>query len=166
MNKRCVWLAPTLSVLLLASCASTRYARRDLVTDPFPEAQTEVREAFNVIINDAETANVSGVRTSHLESDKFTKFGGQVFDRQDVEQCNESETAGITSIQDLKYEVKDQKIDVFGDVAIMTFYSHISFKKDGESFQPIARQTIVFLKTADGWKIIHEHVTPKAGFGQ
>ncbi len=148
------------STLLFASCAATP----DLAHAPFPEAQAEVKEAFRVIINDAKNADVARLRESHLNSGKFTKFGGQVFDRQDVEQTNESETAGVTSIHDLEYEVRDQKIDVFGDVAVMTFYSHISFKKDGESFQPIARQTIVFLKTADGWKIIHEHVTPKAWY--
>ncbi len=33
MNKRYVWLAPMLSVLLLASCAGTKHVRQDLIHD-------------------------------------------------------------------------------------------------------------------------------------
>ena len=45
-------------------------------------------------------------------------------------------------------------------------YSHVSFKKDGEVMQRSGRHTLVFLKTVDGWKIIHEHGTPKMCFEQ
>ncbi len=148
----------------VGGCASTR--ARDIAHYPYPEAQAELRETLNAIYNDAATANVSGLRAIHLKSDKFTKFGPRGFDRQDVEQCNESEAAFFTSIQDFESEVKDLKIDVFGEVAIMTYYPHVSFKKDGEVRQGSSRQTLVFLKTADGWKIIHEHGTPKAKFEQ
>lgn len=165
MNKRYVWLAPMLSVLLLASCAGTRDARRDLAHYTFPEAQAEIQETLNAIINDVETANVQGLRDSHLNSDKFTKFGG-TFERINVDQCNEGEIAGVTSVQDLKFEMKDRKIDVFGDVAIMTCYNHFTVRDDGELKSDVARNTLVFLNTADGWKIVHEHVTPKTCFEQ
>ena len=140
-------------------------ATRDLAHYPFPEAQAELRKVLDGIIHDAETANVQGLRDSHLNSDKFTKFGG-TFERINVDQCNEGEIAGVTSVQDLKFEMKDRKIDVFDDVAIMTCYNHFSFRDGGNRKQRIARNTLVFLKTADGWKIVHEHVTPKACFEQ
>ena len=56
------------------------------------------------------------------------------------------------------------EIDVFGDVAIMTCYNHFSYKDNGGREQRVARNTLVFLKTDDGWKIVHEHVTPKQCF--
>ena len=124
------------------------------------------RRKWDYIIDDAEAANVAGLRESHLASDKFTKFDGREFERQNVEQCNESEAALFTSAQDIKLEMKDRKIDVFGDVAIMTCYNHFSYLDDGELRRGVARNTLVFLKTADGWKIVHEHVTPKACFDQ
>ena len=70
MNKRYVWPAPMLSVLLLASCAATR----DLAHYMFPKAQAKIHATLNAIINDAETTNVQNLRDSHLNSDKFTKF--------------------------------------------------------------------------------------------
>lgn len=166
MNKRYVWLAPMLSVLLLASCAGTRDARYDIAHYTFPEAQAELRQVLRGIINDGKTKNVASLRTSHLNSDKFTKFGGRRFDRQDFELCNEIEAANATLRQDFEYDPKDLKIDVFGEVAIMTYYPHVSFKKDGEAVRYSSRQTLVFLSTPDGWKIIHEHRTPKAWYEQ
>ena len=36
--------------------------------------------------------------------------------------------------------------------------------QNGESKKARGRQTLVFLNTADGWKIVHEHGTPEAKF--
>lgn len=152
-----------LAAVQMVGCASTE--SRDLAHYPFLKAQSEIHDTLDAIINDVETANVQGLRDSHLNSDKFTKFGG-TFERINVDQCNDDETAGVTSVQDLKFEMKDRKIDVFGDVAIMTCYNHFSHKGDGELRRGVARNTLVFLKTADGWKIVHEHVTPKSCFEQ
>jgi ketosteroid isomerase-like protein len=56
-------------------------------------------------------------------------------------------------------EVKDLKIDVFGEIGIATYYPHVSFEKEGKQNAGSARQTLVFLKTSDGWKIVHEYGT-------
>jgi hypothetical protein len=145
------------------SGGDSRGAHRHQIHDPFHESQAEIREVLIDIINDVETANVLGLRDSHLNSDKFTKFGG-TFERINIDQCIEGEIAGITSVRDLRFEMKDRKIDVFGDVAIMTCYNHFSYKDNGGREQRVARNTLVFLKTDDGWKIVHEHVTPKQCF--
>ena len=105
------------------------------------------------------TANIEGLKAAHLVSDKFTKFGPRNFNRQDVASTNESEAAFFTSISDLNMEVKDLKIDVFGDFGIATYYPHFSFVQDGEEKKGSSRQTLVFLKTKKGWKIVHEHGT-------
>ena len=162
MNNRNGCLPLLLPALPLASCATTR----DLAHDPFPKAQAELREVFNAMIEDAIAGDVQGLRAGHLDSDKFTKFGGDKFGRVDVDECIEGEAAGLTGVRDLKLEHKDLRIDVFGDAAIMTCYLHLSWRVDGEPMSDVARNTLVFLNTADGWKIVHEHVTRKACFGQ
>jgi ketosteroid isomerase-like protein len=63
-------------------------------------------------------------------------------------------------------EATDVKIDVFGDVAVLTEYFHLSHTVDGEPELVDVRVTLVFLKTVDGWKIVHEHVTGKNCFDQ
>ena len=139
--------------LPVIGCAATR----DSADYPFPEAQAELRQVLEDIINDVETANAVGLREGHLRTDKFTKFPGRTYDRMNFQQTIEVETGSITSKQDYKYEARDLKVDVFGDVGIVTYYPHRSYKLDGETVEYSARQTLVFLKTDDGWKIIHEH---------
>ncbi len=160
MTKKYCTLTPLmLALVLLNSCANVR--RHQTIHEPYPEAQAELREVVESIGRDAMAANINGLRAAHLDSDKFTKFGPRSFERQDVEQTNESEAAFFGSIQNLKYEARDLKIDVFGDIGIATYYPHVSFVQDGERKTGSGRQTLVFLKTNDGWKLVHEHGTPK-----
>lgn len=162
MKKTRGWRIRLLPALFLfVSCTSERPPQRDLINDSFPEAQAELREVIKSIVRDAMTANVEGLQAVHLVSGKFTKFGPRNFDRQDVASTNESEAAFFGSISKFNQEVKDLKIDVFGDIGIATYYTHVSFVQEGEEKTGSGRQTLVFLKTKDGWKIVHEHGTPK-----
>ena len=146
-------------VAILSGCE--RHSERDLINDSFTEAQAELQEVLKVIVNDAETANIEGLKSAHLVSDKFTKFGPRSYNRQDVSSTNKSEEIFFGSISSYKQEIKDLKIDVFGDIGIATYYPYVSFKQDGEAKSGSGRQTLVFLKTEYGWKIIHEHGTSK-----
>lgn len=145
--------------LFLISCEIE--SKSDIITESYPEAQEEIREVIYSIISDAETANIEGLKASHLASDKFTKFGPRNFNRQDVISTNNSEEEFFGTITNYRQEIKDLKIDVFGDIGIATYYPHVSFIQDGVGKSGSGRQTLVFLRTGDGWKIIHEHGTPK-----
>jgi len=146
---------------LILSCVAADNSRIDVIDETFPEAQAELQAVLNEIYDDAMTANIEGLEAIHLNSPKFTKFGPRSFERQNVEQTNASEASFFSSISDLKVELKDIKIDVFDDVAITTFYPTYTLKKEGEVVEGMSRQTLVFLKTSEGWKIIHEHGTPQ-----
>jgi hypothetical protein len=127
--------------------------------EPDLKAQEELRAAVLSIASDAMSANIEGLQAIHLNSEKFSKFGPRSFERQDVSSTNESEAAFFSSVSDLKYEVRDLRIDVFDDVGIATYYPHVTFLKDGERNEVNGRQTLVFIRTPDGWKIVHEHGT-------
>ena len=153
-----------LATMQLLGCAST--PKYDLAHHPFPEAQTEVREALWAMIRDAEGGDVIGSREAHLDSEKFTRFGTRRYERQNLEQCIESETANLNSLEDFKYEPRELKIDVFGDVAVVTYYPHYTAIKNGQAIQRSGRQTLVYVRTGDDWKIAHEHHSTKLGFEQ
>lgn len=152
--------------VILAICGflaltGARYSDWDSIRDPFPEEQAEVREVVRLIVKDMESANIEGLKAAHLKSDKFTKFGPRSFERQDLDSTNSSEAAFFGSISNFKQENRELKIDVFGDMAIATYYPHVSFVQNGEEKERSGRQTLVFLKTPEGWKIVHEHGTPR-----
>jgi ketosteroid isomerase-like protein len=157
----CALLAAAAS-LVLAGCAVEEQEAKDLVNDPFSDRESEIREAVLSIKKDIESSNIEGLQAIHLESDKFTKFGPRNFDRQDVASTNQSEAAFFSSITDAKYEARDLKIDVFGDVGIATYYPEVSLMRDGNAVEVSGRQTLVFLKTDSGWKLVHEHGTVRS----
>lgn len=146
---------------LFSSCTDNETSRQEIIEDPFIDSQNEIEATIYSIIRDAEEANVMGLKSAHLESAKFSKFGPRNFERQDLKSTNETEEAFFTSISDYKQEVRDLKIDVFDDVAIATYYPLVSFIQKGERVTSSGRQTFVFLRTDDGWKLIHEHGTPE-----
>ena len=159
--KKTYSLLTSLIFVLLVSCTNNMDYQDDLINDSILKARVEIRDVIMSIVEDAETANIEGLRNAHLISDRFTKFGPRRFDRQNVKSANESESAFFSSISNFKQEVRDLKIDIFDDIAIATYYPYVSFVQDGVEKKGNGRQTLVFLKTNNGWKIIHEHGTPQ-----
>lgn len=145
--------------LLYCACAVEEQGAKDIVDEPFVDQESEIREAIMSIKSDIESSNIEGIQDAHLNSERFTKFGPRRFERQDVSSANASEAAFFGSIKNVKYEVNDLKIDVFGEVGIATYYPEVSFVRDGSNVTVSGRQTFVFLKTDSGWKLIHEHGT-------
>jgi len=162
MSKRCVWIISVIAAhFVLVGCTSDNQPERDVVNDSFPDAQAELREVIQSIRNNVMTANIDGIQAIHLESNKFTKFGPRSFERQDLASTNQSEAAFFSSVSITEYEVTDLKIDVFGNIGIATFHPQVTSVKNGEESRASGRQTLVFLKTQTGWKIVHEHGTGK-----
>lgn len=155
-RSRCLLLIAAASLAFLCSCGASEEHRNQTSV---LQAQKELRAAIQSIADDAMSANIEGLQAIHLDSDRFSKFGPRSFTRQDVRSTNESEAAFFSSVTGMNYEVQDLKIDVFDDVGIVTYYPHVTFVKEGERREVQGRQTLVFLKTSDGWKIIHEHGT-------
>ncbi len=122
-------------------------------------AQNEIREVVLRIKADIESSNIQGLQNIHFLSDKFTKFGPRNFERQDVTSTNKSEAKFFSSISEVSYLVNDLKIDIFGNVGIATYYPEVSFIKNGKRLESTGRQSLVFLLTDSGWKLVHEHGT-------
>lgn len=151
-------------VLPLIGCASL--AKRDLAHDPFPEAREEVRKVVQSMIDASTSGDVDTLSAHHLNTDKFTRFGGDKFERVGYEKCIAVESAFFSAIKDLAWDMQGLKIDVFGDVAVVTVMPEFSFTLNGQAAEGATRLTLVFLKTSDGWKIVHEHGTPKVWYEQ
>ena len=111
-------------------------------------------------MEDANNSNIPELKSAHFQSPKFSKFGPRIASRQDVDQTNRSETEHFQQIKETKLVIEDLKIDIFDQVGIATYYNNFSFIKNNNIVQGIGRVTLVFLRTEDGWEIIHEHSSP------
>jgi len=100
----------------------------------------------------------------HLQDKSFSKFDEfPPFSRQDINQAIAYEQAAFVNLSDYQYRIEDMKIDLIDDIAIVTFHLDYSgvfvndYSFEGKSVHSRSRVTMVFSKTEEGWKIVHEH---------
>lgn len=135
-------------------------AKIDLLNNQFPEAQQEIMETFGAIAQSLKDGDMDKLISFHAYGPKFTEFkkgeprnGGEA-----NETFERTVFGGVTEV--VKFDAKDLRIAVYGDVANVTFHSdfHLKF---GEDLVVVNDQiTLLFLNTNDGWKIVHEHHSP------
>lgn len=102
----------------------------------------------------------------HAPSPLFTKFDeNPPYTRQSSEQAFMYEQAAFANISDYTYRVDDLRIDLFGETAVSTFYLTYNgmfvndYSFEGSPVSSRVRVTMVLVKTKDGWKIAHEHMS-------
>lgn len=132
----------------------------DLINDEFPEAKHEVMETFGAIAQSIKDKDLDRLISFHAYSPKFTEFkNGEHRNGGEANEANERNLFGSVN-EVVKFDAKDLKIAVYGDVANLTFHSdfHLKF---GEDLVVVNNQiTLLFVKTTDGWKMVHEHHSP------
>ncbi len=158
-------LVVTLGVLIVGckqeeKKEETKEVHIDLINDEFPEAKREVMETYETIAQILKQGDMDKLIALHAYSPKFTEFkNGEL--RNDGK-ANESYERRVfsTVTEVVKFDSNDLKIAVYGDVANVTFHSDFHFKF-GEDLVIVNDQiTLLFVKTENGWKIVHEHHSP------
>ncbi len=132
----------------------------DLITPEFLEAKQEVKETWDAIEQSLRDGDIEKLISFHAYSPKFTEFkNGEPRNGGAANEAFERQVFGaVTEV--VRFEADDLKIDVYGDVANLTFHSdfHLKF---GEDLVIIKEQTsLLFVRTNTGWKIVHEHHSP------
>jgi hypothetical protein len=153
----------TIWIIALAMCtaglSSTLSAKStgtsDVATDPFPDAQAQVRKRLNDIWINMAAKDLAKQESFHLYGPKFTEFkDGQP--RGDAEENKEL----IGALTEPKVEMKDLSVAVYGDTAIATFNGDFSGKIGGKPIAMKQGATMVFVRYRGDWKIVHEHFSP------
>ena len=132
----------------------------DLINDEFPEAQQEIMETFGAIAQSIKDGDMDKLISFHAYGPKFTEFkdGAPRNGGEDNESYERSLFGSVTEV--VKFDAKDLKIAVYGDVANVTFHSDFQLKF-GDDLVVVNNQiTLLFVKTNEGWKLVHEHHSP------
>lgn len=146
-------------ITMFFSCISICQTK-DLINDEFPEAQAEVMETFGEMAQSIKDGDLDKLISYHAYGPKFTEFNaGQPRVGSKENEAHEREVFGsVTEV--VKFEANDLKIAVYGDVANVTFHSNFELMF-GEDLVVVNDQiTLLFVKTIDGWKMVHEHHSP------
>lgn len=142
--------------LTLTSCKT----QVDLINDEFPVAKQEVLETFGAIAQSIKDGDLDKLIAFHAYGPKFTEFkNGEPRNGDEANETHERNLFGsVTEV--IKFDANDLQIAVYGEVANLTFHSdfHLKF---GEDLVIVNNQiTLLFVKTKEGWKMVHEHHSP------
>ena len=152
--------------LLFTSCkekeqnVEVKEVKIDLVNDEFPEAKQEVIETFIGIAQSIKDGDMDKLISYHAYGPKFTEFkNGEPRNGSEANEAHERNVFGsVTEV--VKFDANDLQVAVYGDVANVTFHSDFQLKF-GEDLVVVNDQiTLLFVKTNNGWKMVHEHHSP------
>ena len=132
----------------------------DLINTDFPEAKKELIDTWALIEQSLREGDIDKLIAFHGYSPKFTEYkNAEAVNDAEANESFERNTFGaVTEV--VKFDTKDFKVAVYGDVANVTFQTdfHLKF---GDNLAVINEQTtLLFVRTDNGWKIVHEHHSP------
>jgi hypothetical protein len=177
MKTRLVLAVILTSFILFTGCSDNDDSSQtqtipDLISPTYPEEQQEVMETFGAIGqaitagagNGADSMEMDQLIAFHAYGPKFTEFNeGQAFDSAGNE-ANERTFFGETVDPGgvVKFAAVDGtlKIAVYGNVASLTFISDFHLMIGGDLLIVNNLISLLFVKTNDGWKLVHEHHSP------
>jgi ketosteroid isomerase-like protein len=154
-----------LFMLLISSCeeAHTQViadeSNVDIINDQFPEAQDEIKAVLDGIFKSLQEKDADKLISYHIYGPKFTEFRDAAR-RFNSEENEEHERGLIGAISGFDYNLGDLAINVFGDVAVVTFHADFRPTIGGDVVQIWELTTLVFVKVNGDWKITHEHHSP------
>jgi len=153
--------------LLITSCneeagqnSKAEAVKIDLINDEFPEAKQEVIKTFQGIAQSIIDHDIDKLISYHAYGPKFTEFkdGQPRNGGEDNETYERNLFGAVTEV--VKFGADDLQVAVYGDVANVTFHSDFQLKF-GEDLVVVNNQiSLLFVKTGDGWKLVHEHHSP------
>jgi ketosteroid isomerase-like protein len=122
---------------------------------PPPSVEDEII-ALTYKIWKAENENDMSVRNKYI-SDDYTEFNSGYSTRIDGKAKNFNlSDANFTAGSSLANEMLNPKVQVFGDVAILTYnYAGVIKENDGNVRSTKAKSTRVYVKMNGDWKLVH-----------
>ena len=127
--------------------------------------QSEIIQIINTFFEVGKTKNLSPLRAIQLNDPRFSSFSDvPPLDLKDYSTTIALEELRFVSISDYNYEIKNPKVSIFENSAIVTFQlkqsGMIVDNKafTGEFFTMEDRATFVLVKMPK-WKIVHFHLS-------
>jgi len=128
--------------------------------------RSEVEALIRAFFDAGKNKDLTTLADFHGPRDQFTKFDeNPPYTRQNSEEAYVYEQAAFANISDYSYSIDDLKIDLFGDVAIATFYLSYSgmfvndYSFEGSPVRAKTRVTMALARTLKGWRVVHEHLS-------
>ncbi|MCE9651825.1 MAG: nuclear transport factor 2 family protein [Nitrosarchaeum sp.] len=125
----------------------------------------EIIKIIETLFESGKTKDFSSLRDIHLNDHRFSSFSDlPPYDLKDFQNTVELEELKFISISDYDYQIKNPKISVFGNAAVVALELNqkgmlVDTKAyTGEHISIDGRATFVLIKQPT-WKIVHIHLS-------
>ena len=125
----------------------------------------EIIQVIDALFEAGKTKDFSHLKDIHLNDPKFSSFSDlPPYDLKDFQTTLDLEELKFVSISDYDYQIKNPKISVFGDTAVVAMQINqkgmlVDTKAyTGEHISIEGRATFVLIKKPT-WKIVHIHLS-------
>ena len=146
-------------ILLIIGC---NQIDQDIVNSTYPEEQEVIKNLVQEIFDTVSRKDADKLDAFHLYGSKFTRLSEGSPVRFDAESTKKMESESVAALDKFNFKIEDTKADIFGKIAIATFFIDYSFKMGEIEGKAKESCTIVFVKDNETWKITHEHFSPVA----
>jgi len=133
---------------------------------PSDKDKNDVEKAIRAFFEAGRNKDLTTLADFHVSRDQFTKFDeNPPYTRQNSDEAFVYEQAAFANISDYNYSMDELRVDIFGDVAIASFYLSYSgmfvndYSFEGSPVRARTRATMVLTRTPKGWKAVHEHLS-------
>lgn len=133
---------------------------------PVDKDRKDVEALIRAFFDAGRDKNLTTLADFHGPRDQFTKFDeNPPYTRQNSEEAFLYEQAAFANISDYAYSIDDLRIDLFGDMAVATFYLSYSgmfvndYSFEGSPVRAKARVTMALARSPKGWRMVHEHLS-------
>jgi len=131
---------------------------------PVDKDRKDVEEALRSFYEAGKNKELASLADFHSSRDHFTKFDESApYTRQNSDDAFMHEQAAFANISDYTYAIDDLRVDLFGELAVATFYLSYSgmfvndYSFEGSPVRAKTRATMVLERTPKGWKMVHGH---------
>jgi ketosteroid isomerase-like protein len=133
---------------------------------PTDKDKKDIEALIRAFFDAGRNKDLTALADFHGPRDQFTKFDeNPPYTRQNSEEAFVYEQAAFANISDYSYSIDELRIDLFGDVAIATFYLSYSgmfvndYSFEGSPVRSNTRVTMALTRSSKGWRIVHEHLS-------
>ena len=131
-----------------------------------PSAQAKVEGPVEIEVKNIVIKRFEGIKNRDenvvraVVDDQYSKFDDwSIPTRQEYGEALKNEFDAFKVLSSYNYEIRDFKVDVFGEVAVATFIIHYQGEIRNRSFDIVSRVTAILRKRESGWRILHEHLS-------
>ncbi|HET8719468.1 MAG TPA: nuclear transport factor 2 family protein [Candidatus Nitrosotenuis sp.] len=128
--------------------------------------EDDIRATIKIFFEIGKTKDLAPLRAIQLDDQRFSSFSDvPPYDLKDFRTTIALEELRFVSIADYEYEIKNHKISIYGNVAVIAFelmqkgmlVDNKAFT--GEHITINGRATFVLVKESGIWKITHIHLS-------